>query len=69
MIERNLMSLQNLHANPLRIGPPPNAQPEGFDHAADVAAYIRPRFEGKRHRTGAGGRPPAPVERKVRPGH
>jgi DNA repair protein RadC len=25
-----------------------HAQPEGFDHAADVAAYIRPRFEGKR---------------------
>ena len=25
-----------------------NAQPKGFDHAADVAAYIRPRFEGKR---------------------
>ena len=24
------------------------AQPRGFDHAADVAAYIRPRFEGKR---------------------
>lgn len=25
-----------------------HAQPEGFDRAADVAAYIRPRFEGKR---------------------
>jgi len=25
-----------------------NAQPKGFDHAADVADYIRPRFEGKR---------------------
>ncbi len=25
-----------------------NAQPKGFDHAADVTAYIRPRFEGKR---------------------
>jgi len=25
-----------------------NAQPRSFDHAADVAAYIRPRFEGKR---------------------
>jgi DNA repair protein RadC len=25
-----------------------HAQPEGFDHAADVATYIRPRFEGKR---------------------
>ena len=24
------------------------AQPKGFDHATDVAAYIRPRFEGKR---------------------
>ena len=24
------------------------AQPRGFDHAADVAVYIRPRFEGKR---------------------
>ena len=24
------------------------AQPKGFDHAAEVAAYIRPRFEGKR---------------------
>ena len=25
-----------------------NAQPKSFDHAADVAAYIRSRFEGKR---------------------
>ena len=25
-----------------------NAQPKGFNDAADVAAYIRPRFEGKR---------------------
>ena len=25
-----------------------NTQPKGFNHAADVAAYIRPRFEGKR---------------------
>ena len=25
-----------------------NAQPKGFDHAADVVSYIRPRFEGKR---------------------
>ncbi len=25
-----------------------NAQPKCFNHAADVAAYIRPRFEGKR---------------------
>ncbi len=25
-----------------------NIQPKRFDHAADVAAYIRPRFEGKR---------------------
>jgi len=25
-----------------------NAQPKGFDHAADVTDYIRPRFEGKR---------------------
>jgi len=24
------------------------AQPREFDHAADVAAYVRPRFEGKR---------------------
>ncbi|MFC1896718.1 DNA repair protein RadC [Thermodesulfobacteriota bacterium] len=24
------------------------AQPQSFDHAADVVAYIRPRFEGKR---------------------
>lgn len=25
-----------------------SVQPKSFDHAADVAAYIRPRFEGKR---------------------
>ena len=25
-----------------------NAQAKGFDHAADVVSYIRPRFEGKR---------------------
>ena len=25
-----------------------NVQPKRFDHAVDVAAYIRPRFEGKR---------------------
>jgi len=25
-----------------------NAQPKGFNNAADVTAYIRPRFEGKR---------------------
>jgi DNA repair protein RadC len=25
-----------------------SVQPKRFDHAADVAAYIRPRFEGKR---------------------
>jgi DNA repair protein RadC len=25
-----------------------NMQPKGFDHATDVVAYIRPRFEGKR---------------------
>lgn len=25
-----------------------NAQPQSFDHAMDVVAYVRPRFEGKR---------------------